>query len=201
MTISPDTLAANYNPDTTTNTHDEIQAISEMATEYGYRLVPIHADNIPTGAVPPAFPDSPEDMVRRITWLQAAIKSATASGKAHKAEKIALEEKLIEIWAEVGRTGDVIDGHSAFISPKYSLTKRDPDTTTQDIMDALAESGLTSMVTHGYSYMTLLATFKEMAEQDIPMPDAIADIFQLDKGYEIKTTPAGKKRTINTPVA
>lgn len=193
MTITPDMLAASYT-DESTDPQTEIESLAELAAEYGYRLVPVDSPESSDGIIPAANPATPEDTVRRLTWLQAAIKSAKATAKAHEAERDRLDPELQESWAEVGRTSDTIDGYTAFITPSTSYVKNDPDTATGEIIKVLMDLGLGHMVKETFSYQSLLALLKEMDAQGMPMPDPLAELITFKKGYKIGITPAGRKR-------
>lgn len=194
MAITPDALAAGFTGESTDPT-TEIESLAELAADYGYRLVPVDSPESSDGVIPPANPSSPEDMVRRLTWLQAAIKSAKATVKAHEQEQEQIDSELQESWAGVGRTSDTIDGYTAFIAEKVSYTKNDPDVTTAEIVDTLRVIGLGHLVSDTFSYQSLLALLKEMNANSTPIPDKLAELITFRKGYRIGITPAGRKRS------
>lgn len=191
MTISPDMAALNYGQ--ADEPANEIDTLATMAAEYGYRLVPINSDETVNAVIPAASPDTPEDMVRRLTWLQAAIKSGKAAVSAHEKERREVSEALQEKWMEVGRSSDTIDGYTAFFAPSYSYA-RNEDVTTDDLIEALRKAKLGHLISSTFSYQSLLALLKEMDEQNMPIPEALAGLITFKKGHQIKVTPAGKKR-------
>ena len=191
MTISPDMAALNFGQAEEPET--EIETLATMAAEYGYRLVPLDSDDSAGAVIPSANPDTPEDMVRRLTWLQAAIKGGKASVKAHEKEYDEVDQALQEKWMESGRSSDTIDGFTAYFATRYSYARND-GVETADLIDALRKVGLSNLVTSTFSYQTLLALLKEMNENDVPIPQPIADLITFNKGHRIQVTPAGKKR-------
>lgn len=193
MTITPDMLAAGYTGEET-EPQTELESLAELAAEYGYRLVLADSPESSSGIVPPANPDSPEDMVRRLTWLQSAIKSGEAAVKAHKAEYKQVDAALQEKWAEVGRTSDTIDGFNAFFHPTASYSRND-GVETGHLIDALRASGLGHLVGETFSYQSLLALLKEMAENKIGIPERLAELIDFKTGWMIKIAPAGKKKS------
>ena len=193
MTITPDMLAAGYTGEET-EPQTELESLAELAAEYGFRLVPVDSEASATAVVPPANPDTPEDMVRRLTWLQSAIKSSEAAAKAHKAEYKLVDAALQEKWAMVGRTSDTIDGYNASFHPTASYERND-GVETADLIEALRASGLGHLVGETFNYMTLLALLKEMVEKKIGIPEKVAELITFKQGHMIKIAPAGKKRS------
>lgn len=191
MTISPDMAALNFGQ--AEDPESEIETLATMAAEYGYRLVPIDSADSAAAVIPVANPDTPEDMVRRLTWLQAAIKGGKAALRAHEREYEQVDEALQEKWMESGRSSDTIDGFTAYFATRYSYA-RNEDVETADLIEALRKVGLGNLVTSTFSYQTLLAQLKEMHENDIPIPGPIAELITFKKGHRIQVTPAGKKR-------
>lgn len=193
MSVSPDELAANFDP-ARPEPESEIETLATMAAEYGYRLVPIEAEDASTGIVPSANPDTAEDMVRRLTWLTAAQKAASAMEKAYKAEKKQVSEAITEAWSEVGRSSDTIDGYTAYFAPVFAYSHIDPDSSAADFNDALRESGLGYVIKDQVSYMQVLAALKVMDQQKMPIPPKLAALIKFTKGYEVRVTPAGNKK-------
>lgn len=195
MTITPDALAANYDPESGSDPATEVEALATMAAEYGYRLVPIDQQDVTIGAVPPAFPDDPDAKIRRLTWLHYAIKAAKASVQAHNSEKAQLTEEIIEDWVRRTHPSQTLDEHTISLKQTYSLKKVDPDVSTTEILNALVVAGLGDEIFQTYSSMSLLSKIKEYDAKEIPMPDALAGIFTLKKGFDLSVTPAAKQRT------
>lgn len=193
MTITPDMLAAGYTGEET-EPRTELETLAELAAEYGYRLVPVDSPESSAAITPPANPDTPEDMVRRLTWLQSAIKSGEAAIKAHKAEYKQVDAVLQEKWAEAGRTSDTIDGFNAFFHPTASYERND-GVETADLIQALRASGLGHLVGETFNYMQLLALLKEMAANKIDIPEKLAELIEFKTGWMIKIAPAGKKKS------
>lgn len=193
-TLSPDALAANYSPNNDLEPKTEIEALADMAAEYGYRLVPVETDEVSAGAIPPPFPDRSTDMIARLAWLNAAIKSAAAAEKAHKREKEDLSAKILDTWIEDGRTSEGIPGFSAFTVPQYSFVKRDENTTTEELLAALESSGLGYLRKQQYHYAQTLAVLKEMRAAKMPIPAALDALIEFKESYQVQVKPAGKKR-------
>jgi hypothetical protein len=192
VTITPDMLAAGYTGEET-EPQNELESLAELAAEYGYRLVPVDSPESAIAIVPPANSETPEDMVRRLTWLQSAVKAGEAAVKAYKAEYKQVDKALQEEWALVGRTSDTIDGFNAFFHPTASYERND-GVETADLIEALRASGLGHLVGETFNYMSLLALLKEMVEKKIGIPEKLAELITFKQGHMIKIAPAGKKR-------
>jgi hypothetical protein len=192
VTITPDMLAAGYTGEET-EPQNELESLAELAAEYGYRLVPVDSPESAIAIVPPANSETPEDMVRRLTWLQSAVKAGEAAVKAYKAEYKQVDKALQEEWALVGRTSDTIDGFNAFFHPTASYERND-GVETADLIEALRVSGLGHLVGETFNYMSLLALLKEMVEKKIGIPEKLAELITFKQGHMIKIAPAGKKR-------
>jgi hypothetical protein len=194
VTLSPDALAANYDPESDADPKSEIEALAEMAADYGYRLVPVETDEVSAGAIPPPFADDSPGMIARLAWLNAAIRSAAAAERAHKREKEDLSARILESWIEAGRTGEGIPGFTAFTAPQFSFVKRSEDTTTEELLDAMRASGLGHLVKNTYHYMQTLAILKEMRAAKMEIPAPLAALIELKESYQVQVKPAGKKK-------
>jgi hypothetical protein len=191
VAITPDELAASYTPGE--DHQSDIEELADLAAEYGYRLVAVDAPESSAGVIPAANPATPEDMVRRLTWLKAAIKSAKAQIKAHEREEALLDAAVQEAWLAVGRTADTIDGYTASFRPRTSYSRKD-GVSVDDMVPVLDEVGLGHIVKDTFSYQTLLAILTEMREKKVPIPEKLAELIEFKETFYIGIVPAGKAR-------
>jgi hypothetical protein len=192
VAITPDQLAASYTPGE--DHQSDIQDLADMAAEYGYRLVPVESPESSDGVIPSANPATPEDMVRRLTWIKAAIKSGKAQIKAHEREEEILDKAIQEAWLAVGRTADTIDGYTASFRPRTSYSRKD-GISVDDMVPVLDEVGLGHIVKDTFSYQTLLAILTEMREKKVPIPEKLAELIEFKETFYIGIVPAGKARS------
>jgi hypothetical protein len=184
-----DVAASAYVPDARTDEQD-LSTLSTKAAAIGYRLVPVNDEQ--SGA-PDAHPENISGMVRRMAWLKSATESAKAQADSYGREYDQLRHLCEEQMVEEGVDRTTVDGWTAHFSPAYRLSKNREDTTTEEILAALAGSGLGSMVKKGYSYQTLQAYLKELDENGLPVPEKIAELFTLEKTHEVRLRRSGRR--------
>jgi hypothetical protein len=189
MIVSADVAAATYSDAMNTNSSDELAALSDMAEALGYRLAPLSAGELE--AAPKAHPEKISEMITRLAWLKAASAGAKAAVVAYDAEYAQLCGTLADQMAEENVRRATAGDATAYFATTYKLRKTSDDVTTEDILDALRAADQTEMIKSGYSYQTLQAWLKELTLNELPIPEPLARVVELEQGREVRLRPAG----------
>lgn len=161
----------------------------------------------PEESTAPALDAEPDpvtmvDCIRRFIRVQARIKAIKAEEKELAREERELSDRVIEMMIEDGMDSPPgVDGMTAYISPVAYVKKNiDPDTgeefTSEDIYQALRDSGLESMIRETYNGNQMRSLMREYDEHGNEPPEPLTKVLKLEKRRELRVTPmAARKRS------
>jgi hypothetical protein len=150
-------------------------------------------------------PETMVDCIRRFIRVQARLKEIDAEEKALKREERELSDQVIDMMIEEGMDSPPgVDGMTAYISPVVFVKKNiNPDTgeeyTSEDIYQALRDSGLSSMIRETYNGNQMRSLMREYDEHGTEPPKALGKVLTLDKRRELRITPMAARKRAGAP--
>lgn len=152
----------------------------------------------------------PSDMnmvacIRRFIAVESRLDALEAEEKVLKHEKAQLSDRVIELMIEDEMDSPPgVDGMTAYLKPvQYVKRNIDPDTaaefTSEQVIQALLDSGLKSMVKAGYNGNQLRALLSEYNKNGSKVPQPLADVVTLEKRRQLAVTPMAMSKQAAAP--
>lgn len=101
-------------------------------------------------------------------------------------EQGALQNELLEQWADRGQSSANVDGLCVYISHDFYCSKR-KEFSTEQLIETLQESGLERVVQIGYNASSLKAFIKEQLASGSEIPENLSAMINYDTVARLRT--------------
>jgi len=103
-----------------------------------------------------------------------------------KKEQTALQERVLDEWADRGQQSAKVDGLTVYVAHEFYCSKRG-EISTEQLIEILKSSGLDRCVQVGYNASSLKAFVKEQLAQGSELPEQLANSLNYDTTPRLRT--------------
>lgn len=127
-----------------------------------------------------------DDALGRFAVLDRERREVEDRLDAIKKEQTALQERILDEWADRGQQSANVSGLTIYIAKDFYCSKR-PEVSTEQLIDILRDAGLERCVQIGYNAQSLKAFVKEQLAEGSELPTPLANSIKYDTTPRLRT--------------
>lgn len=138
-------------------------------------------------------------LLRQYRELREAQNISEAEGKAYKEEADAIQERLIEMFADAGMQNINIDGKTIYLH-RSVYAARCAGVTTEDVMAALLEADAGDLIKPTVNANTLSAWVRELTDDDDApgLPEPVVGVLEPGERFSVRIIAGGTGKKTRT---
>lgn len=138
-------------------------------------------------------------LIRRYKDLREAQRISEAEGTAYKQEADALQDQLVDMFADAGLQNVSIDGKTVYLH-RSVFARRLEGKTEEDVHAALIADGAGDLIQAKVNAQTLAAYVRELTEDDDApgLPEHVREVIEPFEKFAIRINAAGSRSKSKT---
>ena len=134
----------------------------------------------------PPGPALGDDALGRYVALDHERRQVEDRLDAIKKEQTALQERVLDEWADRGQQSAKVDGLTVYVAHEFYCSKRG-EVSTEQLIEILKSAGLDRCVQVGYNASSLKAFVKEQLAGGSELPQALSQCLNYDTAPRLRT--------------
>jgi hypothetical protein len=130
--------------------------------------------------------DENSDPLSRFVQLDHERRKVEDRLDAIKKEQTALQERILDEWADRGQQSAKVGGLSVYVAHEFYCSKRS-EVSTEQLIEILKSAGLDRCVQVGYNASSLKAFVKEQIAGGSELPETLARCLNYDTTPRLRT--------------